>query len=605
MTYVMVFDSENLQLKAVSQWMRDVPTDAKRGDIFDKYGNALVSTATLYNIYVRPNSVKDKRALAVDFADIFGGDVSFYFDKMQKSASEILIKSKVNKDQLSRILALNSSGVYYGEDNFRYYPYGDFMTQLLGFCTTDGVGQTGLEAFYNEYLTGVNGKIMSETDLVGKNIGAGNEMYLPSISGMNLMTTLDTKIQQIVEGAVDNLVSKFNPKGISCTVINYNTGEIVALSEYPSFNLNNVPRDDISALFSHSKVKAVSTVLEPGSTFKILTAAAALDSGVVDINDRFFCPGYRMVDGQRIKCWKSKGHGSISFVEGVEQSCNCVFMDSAMKLGTEEFYNFLEKCGLRSKTGIDISGETSGLFIAKNDVKVVDLARIGFGQAVAVTPIGLLSATSAIINGGHSICPHILNSAGDDDGNIIYNFDNNYNSTQIVKSDTSRTMIDLLENVVRNGSGKGAYVPGYKILGKTGTAQKYKNGAIDQGKYISSFIGFSVVDGANYGIMLSVDEPSGYIYYGSLVAAPAVGDIFRGIFSAKQIEPEYDKEEFEIIGKPFKMPNFEDMDTRQAMSEIARLGLHVEVDGSGDSVKGQYPETGTIVDKRNAVLLLT
>ena len=591
-------------MKAIDQWLRDLPTDAPRGSILDRNGNVLASTSTRYNLYVRPSATSDKPAVAKLLSNVFGYDYEKTLEKISKRTSEVTVATQVTKEQLNTVYESGLSGIYYSEDNHRYYPYGDFMTQVLGFCSTDGFGQTGLEAYYNKYLTGVNGQIMTETDLIGKELGAGT-YYLPSIPGMNVITTLDSGIQRIVDGAIAKAVAMFKPKGVACIVMDYDTGGVVALSEYPSFDLNNVPRDDLEALFLHSKSNIVSSVYEPGSTFKILTAAAALDAGKVTVSDRFYCAGSRTVDGKRIRCWKAKGHGSINFAEGVEGSCNCVFMDSALRMGTEQFYNYLRNFGLTKKTGIDMTGETSGIFIAQDAVKTVDLARIGFGQAVAVTPIGLISATSAVMNGGKKVTPHLLSGVKDINGSTVGNTGITSSGGQIISQNTSDTMRTLLESVVTTGSGKGAYVPGYRVAGKTGTAQKYANGAIASGKYISSFLGFSLSEGANYAVLFIVDEPSGYMYYGSQVAAPLVGEIFASMFDYLGIEPVYTGEEAEIIGEKFSLPDFTGMTVAQARNELAKLGLYCETDGEGNNVKGQYPEAGVTVDKRNVVLLIT
>ena len=601
---VIILDGGKLQMKAIDQWLRDLPTDAPRGSILDRNGNVLASTSTRYNLYVRPSATSDKPAVAKLLSNVFGYDYEKTLEKISKRTSEVTVATQVTKEQLNTVYESGLSGIYYSEDNHRYYPYGDFMTQVLGFCSTDGLGQTGLEAYYNKYLTGVNGQIMTETDLIGKELGAGT-YYLPSIPGMNVITTLDSGIQRIVDGAIAKAVAMFKPKGVACIVMDYDTGGVVALSEYPSFDLNNVPRDDLEALFLHSKSNIVSSVYEPGSTFKILTAAAALDAGKVTVSDRFYCAGSRTVDGKRIRCWKAKGHGSINFAEGVEGSCNCVFMDSALRMGTEQFYNYLRNFGLTKKTGIDMTGETSGIFIAQDAVKTVDLARIGFGQAVAVTPIGLISATSAVMNGGKKVTPHLLSGVKDINGNTVGNTGITSSGGQIISQNTSDTMRTLLESVVTTGSGKGAYVPGYRVAGKTGTAQKYANGAIASGKYISSFLGFSLSEGANYAVLFIVDEPSGYMYYGSQVAAPLVGEIFASMFDYLGIEPVYTGEEAEIIGEKFSLPDFTGMTVAQARNELAKLGLYCETDGEGNNVKGQYPEAGVTVDKRNVVLLIT
>ena len=600
---VIVVEGESLQVKAIDQWLRDVPTDAPRGNIVDKNGKILASTATRYNLYVRPSNTPDKEGVAKLLCEVFGYEYQSTLSKISKRTSEVTVATKVTKEQLNIVYASGLKGIYYSEDNFRYYPYGDFMTQVLGFCSSDGFGQTGLESYYDKYLTGINGKILTETDLVGRSLDGGLSYYLPSVSGLDLKTTLDAGIQSIVEGAVRNAVAKFNPKGVACIVMDYSTGGIAALCEYPSFDLNNVPRNDLTTLFESSKSKIISTVDEPGSTFKILTSAAALDSGKVHTSDRFYCAGSKVVDGKKIRCWKSKGHGSIDFGQGVESSCNCVFMECALRMGTNSFYDYMSAFGLSSKTGVDMTGETSGIFIARNLVKNVDLARIGFGQAVAVTPIGLLAATSSVVNGGVKVTPHVMNEIKSANGTVAsYGISG---GERVVSEQTSKTMCELLQRVVTTGSGKGAYVPGYKILGKTGTAQKYENGQIARGKYISSFLGFSVSEGANYGVLFIVDEPKGYMYYGSLVAAPMVGDIFESMFAYLGTEPRYTGQEESIIGKEYILPSFEGLSLIEAKNQLRKLGLYVETDGDGDVVKGQYPLAGVKVDKRNTVLLLT
>ena len=601
---VMVVQSGDLQAKAVTQWMRDVPTEAARGRILDRNGTVLADTATRYNIYVRPNATGSKQDVAKLLAEVFGYEYNDILAKISVHTSEVTVARGAGKEQLDALMESGLSGIYYGEDNLRYYPFGDFMAQALGFTGFDGEGQTGLEAYYDKYLTGTDGMILTDTDLVGREIEGGGSYYIPAVKGMDVVTTLDATIQRIAEGALRTAAARFEPKAAACVVMNYETGEILALAEYPSFDLNDVPRDDLETLFGTSKSSVVSTVYEPGSTFKILTAAAALDAGKVGVTDRYYCSGTRVVDGQKIRCWKAKGHGSISFAEGVEQSCNCVFMDSALAMGTELFYDYLDAFGLRAKTGVDITGETSGIFIPEQSVKSVDLARIGFGQAVAVTPIGMLAAAASVVNGGRLVTPHLL--SGIPEGNPGETVSGSFpDRGTTVSAATSETMRVLLENVVKNGSGKSAYVPGYRIGGKTGTAQKYENGHIAQGKYISSFLGFSFEEEAPFAVMLLVDEPQGYMYYGSLVAAPLVGDVFGNIFAYLGASPEFTGEEAEVIGTPFSLADYTGMSVQQARAKLAALGLHVETDGEGSTVKGQIPAAGTVVDGRNTVLLFT
>ncbi len=552
----MIVNSKSLQAKATSQWLRSVPTEAPRGDILDRNGEILASTATRYNVYVRPNAVTDKEGVAKLISEVFGYDYDKTLAKISKSASEITVATKATKEDLNALYDSGLGGIYYAEDNLRYYPYGDFMTQVLGFTGADGNGQTGIESYYDKYLRGTDGKILTQTDLVGRELG-GEDYYLPYVRGMNVKTTLDVTMQRIVEGAVEKAVSLYNPKRVACIVMNYENGEILSLAEYPSFDLNAVPRDDLETLFANSKSMLVSSVYEPGSTFKILTSAAALDSGAMNTSKRFYCSGYRVVDGKKIKCWRTKGHGSIDFAEGVEKSCNCVFMDCALAMGTDKFYSYLTAFGLKSKTGIDMTGETSGIFISADSVKNVDLARIGFGQAVAVTPIGMITAASAVMNGGYLVTPHLLSSIKDDTSGISTDGVFEIKKSGIISKETSDTMRELLERVVSKGSGKGAGVNGYRIAGKTGTAQKYENGSIARGKYISSFLGFSLEESAPYGVLMIVDEPQGSVYYGSLVAAPLVGDVFEGIFSYLDT-PKSTSEDIKSTFNPSDVENYAD-----------------------------------------------
>ncbi|MGN0795561.1 MAG: penicillin-binding transpeptidase domain-containing protein, partial [Christensenellales bacterium] len=605
LAYVMVAQSKDLTAKAISQWLRDVPTDAPRGQILDRNGIVLADTSTKYTIYVRPNAVTDKEGVAKCLSSILNLDYEKVYKKVTKRTSEATIATGVTKEQMTAIYASGYSGIFYGEDNFRYYPYGDFMTQLLGFTSSDGIGQTGLEAYYENYLKGVNGQILSEADLVGRPIDGNESFYIPSVKGLNLVTTLDYYIQRIAEAAVQKAVMTYDPLGVSCLVMNYKTGEILALAEAPSFDLNNIPRDDVTKLFSMSKSIIVSTVYEPGSTFKILTAASALDANVFTPSSTFYCSGHRTVDGKNIKCWKTRGHGSITFAEGVAQSCNCVFMDSALGLGTEKFYSYLNSFGLTTKTGIDMYGETQAITIAEEKVKSVDLARIGFGQAIACSPIELITATSCVVNGGTTIKPYIGATAIDSVLNKSITINSSYTGNRVISKQTSDTMIELLRGVVEGGSGKGAYRAGYSIIGKTGTAQKYENGKIAQGKYYSSFLGFSVTEGADIAVLFIVNEPKGGVYYGSLVAAPAVGEIFGGIFDYLKIKPNYTEKDYEIIGDEFALNDFVGLSVDEAIKLVKSLGLHYEISGEGDIVTEQFPLKGAKVDKRNTVLFVT
>lgn len=587
LVYLQIVSAQGITLKGSDQWSRDLPMMAKRGQILDRNGVIIADSSTQYKLYVRPNALKNHAKVARTIADVLSKDYDKTLEKIsKKGVSEITVAKKITKAQMINIASLNYDGVYFAEESVRYFPYGDFLTQVLGFTNVDGYGQSGLEQYYDKYLRGVDGKILTQTDLVGKELENNKTQYIPAIDGMNATLTIDYYIQTFAEKAVRNAIIEYGAKGANCMVMNPRTGEIYAMAQAPSYDLNNIPRDDVGKLFEMSKNSMILNVYEPGSTFKILTSAIGMEENA--INNSYYCNGARMVDGQRIKCWQSKGHGSQSFEQGVYNSCNCVFMDIATQVGTNTMYDYLKKFGVNQKTGVDMLGEGRGLMLNQASVKNVDIARIGFGQAIAVTPIGLCTAVSSCINGGYKVTPHILSNMTDKNfGKVI---DNNYGKgEQIVSSKTSSTLTNYLYGVVEKGSGKRAYVPGYRIGGKTGTAQKYANGAIAQGKYISSFLGFTEVLGEEYLCLMTVDEPQGYVYYGSIVAAPFVGDVFKNIFAYKNAKPNYTEEELKLLGRTFTMPNLMDMNADEAIAILKRLKIPFEYNGTGGKVNYQLP----------------
>ena len=342
--------------------------------------------------------------------------------------------------------------------------------------------------------------------------------------------------------------------------------------------------------------RATDTTRQPGSTFKILTTAAALEEGKTNLKDRFYDPGYRIVDGQKIKCWKTIGHGSEDLVDGFINSCNSVFMDLALRMGTNSFYSYLKKFGIGSKTGIDIASESSGILMKQSSVKNVDLARIGFGQAVAVTPIQIITAFCAAINGGELLQPYLVKSATDSQGNIVLE-NKKMVKTQVISQKTSNLINNLLENVATK-RGKTTFVDGYRIGGKTGTAQKYENGVIAKGKYVSSFFGTYPAENPEYAMLLLVNEPSAGVYYGSVVAAPYAKQIFSGIFQAKNIKSQDEQQKQKEY---VEMPNLVGLSLVEACETLVSMGLNYELDGEGGMVVAQFPPTGTVLEKYSTV----
>lgn len=595
--YIQIVSGESMQIKALDQWTRDVPITGERGDIYDTNGVILADTETLYTVYVRPVSVSNKDYTSQMLGLILGLDSDVLYQKMTSKVSEITVAKKVSKSQMQVLVESEVTGVYFSQNLNRVYPYGDFMTSILGFTNVDGVGQSGVEAYYNSYLQGVDGYILTETDLVGRELESNVTRYIEGDKGYSVYLTLDYAIQCIVENAVTDAYQKYSAKNVSCVVMNAKTGAILAMAQQPSYDLNDIPRDDVTQLLTLSNSLLVSSVYEPGSTFKILTAAMGLDSGVIDTSYNCYCPGYRIVDGQKIKCWKTTGHGSQTFIEGVQNSCNCLFMDIAQRLGEEKFYDWLNTFGITSKTGIDMSGEAVGLTIALESVKNVDLSRMGFGQAIAVTPISLLNACASVINGGNLMTPYILDKVVDNEGNIIVqNYPIVKNTT--VSAETSALMRTILESVVTDGGGKNAQVSGYRIGGKTGTAQKYVNGVIAQGKYVSSFIGFAPADDPEYIMLFIVDEPVGSTYYGSLVAAPYASQIFENIFNYVGLQGTAT-----TAKTSFEMPDLTGMSLSQAEKALKKLGMYYELSGESGVVTYQFPVAGSYVTTDNVALI--
>lgn len=598
--YVQIAEGGALRIKALDQWTRDVPITGERGDIFDRNGVLLADTETLYTVYARPVSVKDKEYTARVLGTVLGVDSEALYEKLTSKVSEITVSKKVTKTEMNALIDAGVEGIYYSQNLDRKYIYGDFLTQILGFTNIDGVGQSGVEAYYDKYLRGTDGYILTETDLVGRELESNVTRYVEGSKGNNVYLTIDYAIQSFVESAVNNAYLKNNATSASCVVMNAKTGEILAMAQRPSYDLNDLPRDDIELLFSASKSTLISNVYEPGSTFKVLTAAMGLDKGYIDTSYNLYCPGYRIVDGQKIKCWRTIGHGSETFAEGVQNSCNCLFMDIALKLGTENFYDGLRIFGINEKTGIDMSGEASGLTIAESAVKTVDLARMGFGQAIAVTPIELLNAAASVVNGGKLMTPYIVDKIVDNDGKVLVQ---NYPIVKrnTVSAETSAIMREILESVVSEGGGKNASVPGYRIGGKTGTAQKYANGVIAQGMYVSTFLGFLPADDPEYILLFIVDEPKEGAYYGSIVAAPYAGEIFSKIVTYAGMQPDYYEEK-----EKFRMPELEGMTLTEAVKTLKRLNLYYEMSGEwteGAKVLRQIPVGGSYVTEDNIILI--
>lgn len=598
MFYLQVIWGEGLQYLAYDQWTRELPFRADRGDIVDANGIVLAESSTVYTLYARPNEIEYAHYIAASISGILGVDSESLEKKLSKTGvSEITVAKNLSKTQMLKLISTDIDGLYLTADSTRYYNYGNFLTQVLGFTNSDGVGQSGIELYYNDYLKGVDGASYTQTDLIGRELDTNKTVYVDSIKGMTTKLTIDYYMQSFAEKAVEDAQLKYNAKSSSCIIMSANTGAVLAMASAPTYDLNDIPRDDMDLLLQGSRNLLVTDAYEPGSTFKILTSAIGLETN--SIKKSYYCGGSSIVDGQRIKCWRSIGHGSQTFEEGIHNSCNCVFMDVALTVGKETMYDYFEKFGLGSKTGVDISGEASGIMLNLDRVQNVDIARIGFGQAIAVTPIQLASAVCSVVNGGKLYTPYVVDEIVDVKGNVAYSHVSEVKNTTVSKA-TSDTLKEYLYGVVSEGSGKNAYVPGYNIGGKTGTAQKYENGAIASGKYISSFIGFTDVGDDTLVCLMLVDEPQGYVYYGSIVAAPYVGQIFSSIFNYKNIAPVYSDED-KLGYSEVTMPDLKDMSIADAIVALKKVGLDYEFVGESGKVFYQFPVAGQKVRSNQVV----
>jgi len=539
---VQVIWQQELAARALDQWTREIPLVAERGVITDRNGEVLVANDTAYTVYARANAIDDKERTARALSSALSVDEGELLNKLNTvRASEITVAKKIKKDAVATLTEQSLDGVYYSRDNLRYYPYGDLLCQTLGFTSSDNVGTTGIERYYEQYLAGKNGELLYETDLVGVELKNAVAAYLPAENGLNLQLTVDVRIQMLVESSLRETVEEYSPVSAECIVLDPSNFEVLAMANYPSYDLNEIPRNDIELLNSLSRNRMVCDIYEPGSTFKVITAAANVEehlrgnSSAFSQTHIFPSSRTRSVDSTTVKCWSNHANGKHSnqtLSDALNNSCNPCFTDIAMALGKDTFYEYLSAFGFGRKTGLDFGGEAYGLLMPKGAVRGCDLARIGFGQTVAVTGLQLACATAAAINGGRYYTPHIVRRIYASDGYTEKEIDGG-KGRQVISAEASAIVAKMLEGVVSEGSGKKAYIEGAHVGGKTGTAQKFQDGRIAAGKYVSSFVGFFPADAPRYLALVIVDEPQG-AYYGSVVAAPCAGEIFQGILALEE-----------------------------------------------------------------------
>ncbi len=606
--FLQVISAESLQRRAQAQWTSESAIQPARGMLLDRNGAVLAQSATAYAASVSPRQVTDAARLAAILSPVLDMEPAAIEKRVSDtSRGGVTLKRQLSRETAQQIKAMKAeyaasgsdvlSGLYLEEESKRYYPMGEFAAQLIGLTTIDGVGQAGLEQSLDRWLSGREGHILSEIDGKGRELAYGAKEYIPAADGGSVTLTIDASIQSFSEQAAREALRVNNAKAVRVLAMDPRTGEILAMVTKPDYDLNDPPRDDVGTLAERMRNRVITDAYEPGSTFKIITAASALDAGLVTPSEGFYCSGSVVVEGGKIRCW-GRPHGAETFAQALQNSCNPVFVEMGLRLGVDRFYNYLEAFGIGRKTGVDIPGEAEGIVIPRSACKRVDIARIGFGQSVAVTPIQLLTAVCAVINGGNLLKPYVVKEIDDAGGQAIQR-----GGTVVVgrpvSEAASAAMRGLLEDVVTLGGGRNAYLPGYRVGGKTGTAQVYVDGVVSRDTHIGSFVGFAPADDPVIAVILIVDEADVDVDYGSVTAAPYAREILERSLKYLGVAPQTDEPPAEQV----VVPNVTGMDTVDAVAALQAAGLDSVLGGAGARVIGQLPEAGAEMNSGALVML--
>lgn len=627
-----IVKGEELADTAAAQQTRDSLVEAKRGVIYDRNKMELAVSGTAYSVWVRPadlktaDSANKKEDLTSEVISGLSGILEMDDDEVRESVTAdqnlIKIESGLSKETADRIRELELTAVELSEDSKRFYPLGSFASHLIGSVSDDNTGLAGIEAYYNRYLTGVSGRRIQNTDVSGNGLSYGFEEYYAAEDGLGVVLTIDEVVQNYVEKAIVSCQKKTQADRVMCLVMDTETAEILAMAVTPEYDPNN-PREapteaeqkKLDSMSDKKKVEywnkmwrnpLLQDTYEPGSTFKLMTTSIALEEGLTSPSETFYDNGSIDVSGETLKCWSDVPHGKQTLEEAVGNSCNPVFVTLGLRIGKERFYNYMELFGYDSITGIDYPSEATAILQNEDTAGPVDLATMAYGQGIAVTPIQLATAVSAIGNGGVMMKPHLVKELVDSDGKTVRTFEPE-EVRQIISKQTSDEVCDIMEYVVSEGGAETAYVEGYRVGGKTGTANKPKAGGYSEDTY-SSFIGMAPMNDPKVTVLVIVDSPVG-IKYGSQTAAPCAQTIFKNILPYLGIETQYSDDETEKIEKnKTTVPDITGLSYKKAVSALEKAELKYKVqsgDSSGDSfkVKDQYPKAGTKVDKKSTVYI--
>lgn len=551
LAYLMLVKSEYYYEKAEALHARERSIKAKRGVIYDRNGIELAGNVPVCSISVIHSQIEDEEGVIQALCKVLELDEDLVRKKVTANSIREKIKSNVPKDTADRLRDMNLAGVKIDEDYKRYYPYEDLASKVLGFTGSDNQGIVGLEVKYDSILAGTPGSILTVTDANGFEVENAAEGRIEPVAGDNLYTTIDVNIQKYAQQSAETVRKSKQAKRVSIILMNPQNGELLAMVNVPEYNLNepyqlneitdsNLSESD--ALNNMWRNFCINDTYEPGSVFKIVTATAALEEQVVTQKDTFYCPGYRVVDDRRIRCAKTTGHGQETFKEGIMNSCNPVFIDVGSRVGVDNMYKYYKRLGLLEKTGVDLPGEASSIMHKKGNVGNVELATMSFGQSIQVTPMQLLRAVSAVLNGGTLVTPHFAMYVTDEENHIKNKFSYEQKE-QVISKETSNQMKECLEAVVSDGGGTKGQVEGYRIGGKTATSEKFPRG---NGKYISAFMGFAPANNPQIVGLILIDEPVG-AYYGGMIAAPVMSDLFANILPYLGMEAEFQEETTETV----------------------------------------------------------
>lgn len=598
--YLQFYKSTWLAENATDQRVREIPVEAKRGIIYDRNGRELAVSVSTESVYAIPAEIRNVEETAAKLAAILALDTNNLEQKLKRRQAFTWIKRKVDAETALTVKKLNLPGIGLTQEGRRYYPHDNVAAHVLGFTGIDSQGLDGVELTFDSYLKGRRGSIVVEYDARGQEIPYATHRFVLPVEGHDIYLTIDLVVQQVIERELEKVLKETQAKAATIVALDPRTGEVLALANKPDYNPNSF------AEFSPKLWRniAVSNAYEPGSTFKIITAAAALSHRVVRLEDRFFDPGSVEVQGRHIHCWRHGGHGSQSFVEVVQNSCNVGFVNVGLRLGRDPFYDYLNRFGFAKSTGIDLPGEAKGIMIERSLVKPINIATISMGQGIAVTPIQLVSAAAAVANDGILFRPQIVRQVKDKSGRLLRDFQPDV-VNQVLEPATARQLKGVLESVVEKGTGRNAFVEGFRIGGKTGTAQKVGAGGYMPGRYVASFVGFAPADSPQIVMLVVVDEPVG-IYYGGQIAAPVFRAVMKDVLQYLKVAPQptaqiaaADKQAHVVV------PNVINLSVTDAKQELHKAGLTARVEETGERITGQIPKPGSRMPKAGNVLLYT